>query len=204
MKTALGGISLLAIGALSVELFSINYKSPSAFQNGGGQNKSAYISMRCVLHTQQQDWDPSNPAVIYGTVENLSDGPREVAYWSELYLTAASGLESHWAAQGRFTAPVDLFPVDPLSAESHQVDRKVKTDHALHLKFKQKGDKVDFGKVDARNLIWASELRSSTPTLKLFAVVPPGAYDLQLVLTNESESCESAKIRVTILGRKRE
>ena len=65
MKTARSRILLVAIGALSMELLSIDYTASSAFQNSRGQNKSAKTSIRCVLYTQKQEWEPSNPAVVY-------------------------------------------------------------------------------------------------------------------------------------------
>jgi hypothetical protein len=167
-------------------------------QSGADQTKKINKSIRCAIHTERRDWDSANTAIVYGTIENLSDGPIEVAYWPVLYLSAAStGPEAHWAPQGRFVASVDLIPGDPFST-TRVVDSEVGREHALRLKFKEKGDKIDFNKVDVRNLIWVNELASARPSLKLFAAVPPGAYDLQLVLENEVGSCESPKISVTI------
>lgn len=205
MKAPRGGNPLSAIGAVLVGLLSINQNANFFDQGSADQTKKSNKPIGCVIYTERRDWDAANPAIVYGTIENLSDGPIEVAYWPALYLSASgTGPESHWAPKGRFVAPVDLVPGDPFSAKSHVVENEAGPDHALHLKFKRKGDKFDFNKIDVRKLIWANELTSARPSLKLFAVVPPGSYDLQLELENETGVCESTQIRVTISGKKHE
>jgi hypothetical protein len=205
MRTSRAGAPLSTICAALIGLFSINQTTNFIGQGSANQTKRSNKSIRCVIYTERRDWDPANAAIVYGTIENLFDGPIEVTYWPALYLSASgTGPESHWAAQGRFVALVDLFPGDHFSAKSNVVENQAGRDHALRLKFKQKGDKVDFQKIDVRKLIWSNELASAGPYLKLFAVVPPGSYDLKLQLENAAESCESAKIRVTISGKKHE
>jgi hypothetical protein len=153
--------------------------------------------IRCIIQTELPQWNLTTPAVVSGTIENLTDGPLEVEVDPELNLSSRTSSEM----RDRFWAPVDLFHDRPQDTDRRALDAGGKAiginTRPILLQFKNKGDKIDF-RVDAQHLLWAREISSVWPDSALFSTVNSDDYDLQLVLETGTGRVESPKVKISI------
>jgi hypothetical protein len=149
--------------------------------------------IRCVIQTERINWNRGNEAVISGEVENLTDGPLSMELDATFYLSASRAVE----VGDKYWAPVDLQHDKPVSIEKHPVRSGRIMPVPIHLRFKNKGDKVEF-RIDAQHLLWAEVVSSVWPSLPLFKTVKSDEYDLRLVLETDRGTAESPKVKISI------
>jgi hypothetical protein len=153
--------------------------------------------IRCVIQTERGEWNRTNKAVVSGTIENLVDGPLEMDVDPTLYLSSRTASEMG----DKYWAPADLLHDRPISIETHALSADKQAEGIqpvpIHLRFKNKDDKIDF-RIDAQHLLWAKVISSVWPSLKLFTTVKSDKYDLQLVLETDNGKVESPKVIVSI------
>jgi hypothetical protein len=161
------------------------------------EKKAANPNIRCTIRSESHDWNPSVPAVITGTIENLSDGPLDIAVGPTLYLSPYPTT----AQEDEYWAPVDVLKDSPLELDEHPMGAKgagvaIKP-LMLQLKFKNKGGAIDF-RIDARHVLWDRVTSSVWPSQRLFSVVQPGAYEVRLVLGSKDGESGSNRERIAI------
>jgi hypothetical protein len=169
-------------------------------QSQAVEGKKNSPSVVCAIRTERKDWSPTKPAILYVTVENLSDSRLEIPLWSHLSLAPVSPNDSLLTRPkdaGILGAAVDPKVFDTLGLPSSAVIRDVKGEGSIRLRFTHKGEKANF-KFDARDLIWDFEAANRTPAFKLFSVAKAGVYDLQFHMSWETGACESAKVTLKI------
>jgi hypothetical protein len=153
--------------------------------------------VRCVIRTEQRQWNRNGETVVSGTIENLTDGPLDLDVDSTFYLSSRTSSEMG----DRYWAPADLLHGRPVSMKKHPItaDKKVEGIEPvpIHLRFSSKGDKIDF-RIDAQHLLWAKEISSVWPSSAFFSTVKSDVYDLQLVLETRSGLAESPKVTISI------
>jgi hypothetical protein len=157
-------------------------------------------NIRCTIRSESRNWNPSVPSIITGTIENLSDGPLDIAVQPTFYL-------SPYPAAGAYTAPDEYWaPADVLKDTSLELNRrsigpKGKAEaiepRSLQLKFKNKGDSIDF-RIDAQHVLWDRVISSVWPSRNLFSAVPPGTYAVRLVLGSKSGESKSNLEKIVI------
>jgi hypothetical protein len=152
--------------------------------------------IRCVIRTEHQQWDRTSETLLYGTVENLSDGPIELDVDPALYLSSRTS-----SAMGdNYWAPVDLLHDSPISTNKQPIAGgagvAIQT-RPIRLRFKNKGEKIDF-RLDARHLLWAKTIWSGWPSSAFFSIVKADDYDLQLVLETDKGRVESMKVKLSV------
>ena len=153
--------------------------------------------IRCVIQTERGQWNRTTEAVVFGTIENETDGPLELEVDPALYLSSRTSSEMG----AKYWAPADLLHDKPISTEKHAIgaDKKAEGIEAvpIRLRFKSKGDKIDF-RIDAQHLLWAKVIWSGWPSLRLFSTVKSDDYDVQLVLETDNGRVESPKVHILI------
>lgn len=150
------------------------------------EKKAVNPNIRCTIRSESRNWNPAVPAVITGTIENLSDGPLDIAVEPTLYLSPYPPYP-HTLQQDEYWAPVDVLNDSPLRLD----------ERPIQLKFKNKGDSIDF-RIDAQHVLWDRVISSVWPSRRLFATVQPGAYEVRLVLESESGESKSNRQRIAI------
>jgi hypothetical protein len=182
----------LYIGLIAV-LFAFS-PGESSTQTAVEEKHQFNRDIGCVIQTERNKWNRTTDAVISGTLENLTNGPLGVELDAHFYLSSRTGL----AEMGdKYWAPVDLLHDKPISIEKHPVRPDKILPVPIRLRFKSKGDKIDF-RIDAQHLLWAKVISSVWPSSKLFTTVKSDEYDLQLVLETDSGTVESSKVKVSI------
>jgi len=151
--------------------------------------------IRCVIRTEHQ-WDRASETLLYGTVENLSNGPLELDVDPALYLSSRTS-----SAMGdNYWAPVDLLHDSPISTNKQPIAGGTGVAiqaRPIRLRFKNKGEKIDF-RLDPRHLLWAKTIWSGWPSTAFFSIVKSDYYDLQLVLETDKGRVESLKVKVSV------
>jgi hypothetical protein len=153
--------------------------------------------IRCVIQTERGQWKRTTEAVVFGTIENETDGPLELEVDPVIYLSSRTSSEMG----DKYWAPTDLLHDKPISTEKHAIGAGKEAEGIeavpIRLLFKAKGDKIDF-RVDARHLLWAKVIWSGWPSSALFGIVKSDDYDLQVVLETDNGRVESSKVHVSI------
>jgi len=182
---------------LGIGLLLFAHPSGSYAQTKVEPKRESNLALRCVIETDRAEWNPTAPAVVTGKVENLSDGPLEIAVQPALYLTSKTSSEE----RDKYWSPVDLFHNSTLGTDRHAIGAKGEaeaiTAQPVRLQFKSKGDIIAF-RIDVRDILWAREISSVWPSEKFFAVVDSGAYDLELVLETKSGDSKSDKLTIAV------
>jgi hypothetical protein len=164
------------------------------------EKKAVNPNMRCTIRSESRNWNPAIPAVITGTIENLSDGPLDIAVEPTLYLSPYPPYPP-MAEQDEYWAPVDVLNDSPLRLDKRSIGARGEAEAikplSLQLKFKNKGDSIDF-RIDAQHVLWDRVISSNWPSRRLFAVVQSGAYEVRLVLGSESGESKSNRQRIAI------
>jgi hypothetical protein len=163
------------------------------------QGEKRSPSVVCSIRTERKVWSRTKPAILYVTVESVSDIPFEIPLWAGLSLepVAPSNRPLTRLKNEALGASVNPTVFDPLGLPSNAVIRDGKGERSMFLKFAHSGEKANL-KFDASDLIWDFEVTNRTPAFKLFDVAKPGAYDLQFQMTWEGGACESAKVALTM------
>jgi hypothetical protein len=157
-------------------------------------------SVACTIRTENKEWSPTKPPILYISVESLSEERLDIPFWSLISLAPIShgdSLSTHLKDAGKLVAGVDSTELEALGPTSAVVARNINGDRSIRLRFNHKGEKAAF-KVDGRDLIWDYEVVSRPPTFKLFAIAKSGIYDAQFHMWWENGSCDSSKITITV------
>lgn len=185
---------LFTIGATLVLLLPFQV-APLNSQTPVVEKKSPNPDIRCSIEVDNREWKREGTALITGTIENLLDGPLEVAVTPTLYLSRPS-----FPREDLFWAPVDVLQDRPLSLDKRAIGLKSEgvaiRPNTLPLSFK-KGDSIHF-RLDANHILWARTISSVWPSMNLFAVVKPGTYDVRLVLESERGESSSNPVKVVV------
>lgn len=156
--------------------------------------KTQAAEIRCTIEVDSREWKRDRPTAITGTIENLFDGPLDIAATPTLYLSAFSPEDRYWA-------PVDVLKDRPLSLDKRPVgltsEGVMIRPLALHLTFKKKGDSIHF-RIDAQHILWARTISALWPSMHIFAVVEPGTYEVRLVLESQRGESESNRVKVVV------
>lgn len=156
--------------------------------------KTQTAEIRCTIEVDSREWSRDRPTAITGTIENLFDGPLDIATTPTLYLSAFSPDDRYWA-------PVDVLKDRPLSLDKRPVGATSEgvmiRPLALHLTFKKKGDSIHF-RIDAQHLLWARTISALWPSMHIFTVVEPGTYEVRLVLESQRGESESNRVKVVV------
>jgi len=165
------------------------------------EKKSQNPDIRITIEVDNREWKREGTASITGTIENLFDGPLEVAVTPTLYLSRPA-----FPRDDTYWAPVDVLKDRPLSLDKRPIGSKGEgvaiRPNALRLTFKQKGDSIPF-RIDPQHILWDRTISSVWPSMKLFGVVEPGTYDVRLVVESERGKSESNRVKIVISGEKK-
>jgi len=166
-------------------------------QNPVEEKHAVNHDIRCVIQTERGQWNRTTEAVVFGTIENETDGPLELEVDPALYLSSRTSSEMG----DKYWAPADFLHDKPISTKKHAIGADKKAEGIepvpIRLQFKSKGDKIDF-RIDAQHPLWAKVISSVWPSSHLFSTVKSDEYDLQLVLETDSGRVESPKVKVSI------
>ena len=178
-------------------LLLVSHAAGLSAQTRVPEMKAVNPNIRCTIRSESHNWNPAVPAVVTGTIENLSDGPLNIAVGPTLYLSPYPPT----AQQDAYWAPVDVLNDSPLRLDKRPIGAKGKAEaikpRLLQLKFKNKGDSIDF-RIDAQHVLWDRVISSVWPSRRLFTVVQPGAYEVRLVLGSENGESKSNRERIAI------
>jgi hypothetical protein len=160
----------------------------------GGNDKFNH-DIRCAIQAERRQWNRNSESTISGTIENLADGPLELDVDSTFHLSSRTSHEM----SDTFWAPADLLHDGPMAKNKRDIGSVGVgiEPRGIHLRFKDKGDKIDF-RINAQHLLWAKEISSVWPSSFLFSTVKSGDYELQLVMETENGRVESPKVYISI------
>jgi hypothetical protein len=187
------GICLCVITCLLVACGAVGLPAQIAVKEKHQVNND----VRCVIRTEQRQWNRNGETVVSGTIENLTDGPLDLEVEPALYLSSRTSTEMG----NKFWAPVDVLHDCPIGTDRHSLGANgagvsIKA-RPIHLQFKNKDDKIEF-RIDAQHLLWAKEISSVWPSSAFFSTVKSDVYDLQLVLETRNAVAESPKVTISI------
>jgi hypothetical protein len=171
-----------------------------AGQSYSPKDSKSTPSVACSIRTENKEWSPTKPPILYIYVESLSEERLDIPFWSLLSLAPVShgdSLSTQLKDAGKLAAGVDPTAVEAVGPSSNVITRNIRGDRSIRLRFDHKGEKAVF-KVDGRDLTWDYEVVNRPPTFKLFAIAKSGIYDAQFHMWWENGSCESSKITITV------
>jgi hypothetical protein len=153
------------------------------------ENQRFNHDIGCEIQVEHRQWNRNSETAVSGTIENLNDGDLELDVNPTFYLSPRAPGETG----DKYWAPADVLHDSPIAINKNGGGIEPRP---IHLRFKNKGDKIDF-RVDAQHLLWAKVISSVWPSSSLFSTVKTGDYDLQLVMETENGRVGSAQVKVS-------
>ena len=154
-------------------------------------------SISCDIQIEHPEWNRTVEDAVLVKIRNLTDNRLGVEVTPVLHLSSRTSS----GVGGRFWAPVDLLHNSPLTTERGAKENgETITPRPIRLQFRGKGEVLSF-RIDARNALWAMEISSRWPSLKLFSFVKTGIYELQMELETSGGIAKSNEVTIHIDSR---